>query len=775
MAVRGSTKPSRCMAPDKKGNNMKSYIEQHQPGAWHRIRKGNRSHHDRGTNNAGHGVESGAMTCSREGSGRIAFVAVALAALGLMGLGRMIASAQNPVPRISEPLVPASTAPGRPAFTLTVSGTGFVPSSVVHWNSVPRPTAYVSSSQLTTDIPASDTAAASTAWITVSSPSPGGGTSDLAFLPITWPTDSIRLARTDYPAPGGNVRVVTADFNGDGKLDLASASWGDSQVGIFLGNGDGTFQPYQSFYAFGAYDLATGDFNRDGRVDLAVATCANWYVLIFLGNGDGTFTPGVILGIPQAPRSVCVGDFNSDGKLDVATANDWLQGVSVFLGNGDGTFRPRLDYYAGGGRCYKMATADFNGDGRLDLAVSTSDNFVSILLGNGDGTFALQPRHSIPYYDNYYLTVADLNTDSWPDIAVASQSGWITVLLGNGDGTFHTGGSYETVADALSVTTADLNGDGILDLVTANSNPWAGNLCVLLGKGDGTFQNHVDYSASSGACGLAVADFNRDSMLDLVTGNPDSISIFLQAPPPARISLTSEGSCLDAQITFSQQDFSGDVFIPALPGAAPGVPSSLVFEMLGGINYEQPDTFEFYLNGMLLGTMTAEAGGDWEWCPPIRSFAVNDAGLIARAWHTGGNNVFRFIKNGWNYLSWARVRFPAGGSSESLCLVSFGPNGCDETCLSAGYSDWPLDEWVTLVEPFVPPLVALHYQDGVLFGHLDISSLATGENYTLCVACQRPGEPQAQKDCAAFTNVAGQEKVIINGPGNCQEPPNEQR
>jgi FG-GAP-like repeat len=141
---------------------------------------------------------------------------------------------------------------------------------------------------------------------------------------------------------GGNIQVVTADFNGDGKLDLATAEYYDSVVRIFLGNGDGTFRIGQTYPVCEAHALATGDFNGDGIVDLAVGARGCGEVTILLGNGDGTFResgsfpvgPGGPYG---APYTLAVGDFNSDGKLDLATANE-SNILSVLLGNRDGVF-----------------------------------------------------------------------------------------------------------------------------------------------------------------------------------------------------------------------------------------------------------------------------------------------------------------------------------------------------------------------------------------------------------------------------------------------------
>src|SRR5205823_6165543 len=148
----------------------------------------------------------------------------------------------NPVPLMNQPHVPDAIPPGGPRFTLTVNGTGFVSGSVVNSNGSARATTFVSSSQLTATVLASDIATASTASVTVINPSPGGGTSNVVFFPIMLPTSSVSLIRADYATGFESGAVGVGDFNGDGKLDLAVTNFGINTVSILLGNGDGTFR-----------------------------------------------------------------------------------------------------------------------------------------------------------------------------------------------------------------------------------------------------------------------------------------------------------------------------------------------------------------------------------------------------------------------------------------------------------------------------------------------------------------------------------------------------
>jgi hypothetical protein len=331
------------------------------------------------------------------------------------------------------------------------------------------------------------------------------------------------LVQSGGSAFGAAVSVAVADFNGDGKADLAVADSSGNAVSILLGNGDGTFQAPKDFTIvpgnnFTTY-VAAGDFNGDGKADVAVIDSSVVYVL--LGNGDGTFTLKTTLTGISNPQSVTLGDFNGDGKLDMAVVDRTTNSVSLFLGNGDGTMQAPINTASLGiGAATYMAAADFNKDNKLDLVLADQNSSqVVVLLGNGDGHFQAARSFPLNSGGGFDVAVGDFNGDGVPDIAATSPiAQTVIILLGKGDGNFQPAASFSTGllgGSATNLAVGDFNKDGKLDIITSISS----SVSVLFGKGDGTFSAPLLLSANHTPGQLAVADFNKDGNLDWVAGN----------------------------------------------------------------------------------------------------------------------------------------------------------------------------------------------------------------------------------------------------------------
>jgi hypothetical protein len=334
--------------------------------------------------------------------------------------------------------------------------------------------------------------------------------------------------------------IVTADFNHDGNLDLAVSDLGSNQISILLGRGDGSFYPARTFSVPSCAGLAVGDFNGDGVPDLAIVEYAGFgtgALGIYLGNGDGTFRKGTSYVLGPGSIWLAVADFNGDGHLDVAVTNNGSDehgtngSVMVLFGKGDGTFGKPTTYRLSGGP-FAIAAADLNGDGRPDIAVTTNAGFVAILMNTGNGKF----KHTKTYAaggEPAGITIAALRREGTghQDLVIGCVQG-VGVLLGNGDGTFEKEAIYLTsgIGQApTGVVVADFNLDGNPDIAAALFN---GNSALLYGRGDGTFRAAVPIRIKGGEMDSLVAgDFANHQAPDLAipgsTGN--SVAVFINA------------------------------------------------------------------------------------------------------------------------------------------------------------------------------------------------------------------------------------------------------
>ncbi len=353
-------------------------------------------------------------------------------------------------------------------------------------------------------------------------------------------------AAVGYPAGDFPVSVAGGDLNGDGNMDLVAVGFGDG-ARVLLGNGNGTFRAVTIVpLTSGGRSVTLADFNKDGRLDAAVAEGNAGAAAVLIGNGAGGFSAVNRYVVGYLPESILAMDFDLDGNLDLniaaghpdaVTPHVFSEAITVLYGRGDGTFRGP-GAYAVERNSQGMVYTDFNGDGRGDIAVIA--NMVSVLLGRADGTF--QPaRFSTIQQGQFYenLATADFNRDGRADIITGSRSGIITVALGTGDGGFQAPTNIATPNWVRFIATGDLNGDGRPDAVATNGLPFSTNqqvgenIVVLLGLGNGAFQPPVFVRAGPNPAHVALADVNGDGRLDAVVTNQGILPASSGPPPNA--------------------------------------------------------------------------------------------------------------------------------------------------------------------------------------------------------------------------------------------------
>ena len=274
--------------------------------------------------------------------------------------------------------------------------------------------------------------------------------------------------------------------------------------------------------------VLAADLDSDGNLDLIIAERFADRVSVHMGMGDGTFAPGAHFGTGTQPVGLTIADFNNDTHLDIATGNEIDSTTTILLGDGLGGFTDGGDFDTGFFTTPSdIASADFDNDGDVDIVASTQANSVYVLLNNGDGTFAAPVFNNI-ITSTSSVAVGLINADTIPDIvATGLTTNEVFVLTGLGNGSFSAPVAFDTSNGPRDVQIGDMNDDGFMDLVVAHS--FDDLIGVHLGNGTGTFAPAINSALSDAAEGIDLGDLDGDGNLDLVAATfgtlPQSIAL----------------------------------------------------------------------------------------------------------------------------------------------------------------------------------------------------------------------------------------------------------
>jgi hypothetical protein len=364
-------------------------------------------------------------------------------------------------------------------------------------------------------------------------------------------------ARESGPGAGSG-SIALADFNGDGKLDIAVSNYASNTIAVFLNKGDGSFgtpviTTVNPLGALGLGAIVAGDFNEDGKMDLIVSTIAGSQSdIVLLGRGDGKFAQGEAVPNTDGFLQAHVVDLNDEKHLDLVAAEGGE--MVVALGKGDGTFSPALPLPRGPseGTYFGFGLGDVMGDRKIDIVAADTislDGYIVVYPGNGNGTFraplwqpSLPPKPwafppANPGPDS--VSLADFEGKGKLDLLVGYAYGEAGLVPGNGDGTFdmnaeslvYSGpdaGGDTGGGEGITVLAADLDEDGKPDALTADY--LGGVFTVVLNDAASiSAGTRHSFTIAPGICDIAVGDLNGDGMPDVVLVNDktNKLSVFL--------------------------------------------------------------------------------------------------------------------------------------------------------------------------------------------------------------------------------------------------------
>ena len=311
------------------------------------------------------------------------------------------------------------------------------------------------------------------------------------------------------------------DLNGDGYSDYMVPNERTNDVRVFINDGNGSYSDFTIYNLPNASRPSTNegsDFNGDGFIDYAIGSTQNDRVHVLLGDGNGGFLSITDYQAASGVRGLTIMDLDGDGFMDIATANRAANNLSLLYNNGDGTFSSPTNINGQGNWETACAAADANNDGIMDLFVGAYNSQEIILfLGDGNGGLSFSDKVSAGG-NSWMITVGDVDGDGNVDVVSAnSDANNSAVIRGDGTGKLMAAKTYPTAATfPLAIDLGDLDGDGDLDMIASSFGINEGGKWTLWeNDGDGNFINPEPLNAGSAASCAVFHDRDDDGDLDI--------------------------------------------------------------------------------------------------------------------------------------------------------------------------------------------------------------------------------------------------------------------